>query len=128
MIIDIKKPKTFGDIGEQDLVYLLRPETGNVVETKVRSTKVLKSNGRLSVLEIEIYKLTAMESITTEKMELAKEEYNTEICWRIRVFNHLTLGPVHLPRMAVPTIISADKIELLKWMTRTGPRVMKKNH
>lgn len=117
-------PRQFGDLKPDDSIYLIDPNTGSIVQTKVRSTVSIYKNGRVEILKMEIYKITAFESITTKAMEEAKEAHNTSINWTIRTPNYLVLGPVQLPNLPI-TMVSADKKFLQRWMDKTGPNKKK---
>jgi hypothetical protein len=116
------KPQTFGDlVANESEVFLLDPNTATIIPTRVRDVKVLKQSGRDKVLQIQIYKLTSLKSVTPEKMEEAFKEQNTKVWWTIRALNKMVLGPIDLPGVGVTTFISADRKELETWMTKTGP-------
>lgn len=120
------KPKTFGDLSAgEDFVYIIDPNSGKIVQSKVRGVRTLKTNGRAAVLELKIYKIVAFDSVTESKMESANKELNTKIDWTIRVLNGWVMGPVTLPQVGVPTMISSDRKFLETWMTKTGPKKKK---
>lgn len=123
MHIIVGQPRTFGMLrAQEDNVYILDPNSGDIVESKIRAIKELRRQGGVAILEVKIYKIVALESVTEDKLENANKEYNTKIDWTFRVMNHTTLGPVKFKALGVPTIISADKKELERWMVKTGPR------
>lgn len=119
--------KLFEDVKVEDSLFLVDPSTGEIVSTKVRATKVLIKRGRHQVVQIKIYKLTAFDKITDEKLEETNKELGTKVDWTLRMFGHETLGMVNLPDIKLPTVICTTKEELELWMKQTGPGLKKKS-
>lgn len=121
-MIILPNTKSFGRLGEGDSVYLVDPNSGNIVSTQIRNRKEVFKSARGTVISFQIYKIFDTELITPEKLEEAQREYNSKVWWTLRVLGNDIMGLVTLKGVGAPTAISADKEYLERWMKNTGPQ------